>query len=289
MAELEKLLNRAKEMAKATGSADGKKDGEGDEELDEFTKLKNEICEMERQTRLDIKARDEFAEAIGTRDQKAEIVKQTSQIRNKIKEMRNKVDQLRQMVADQEEQLRKKNKTSEGLQNRKKLCDLCDARIDECERWAKGHSFVSAKDDPKKRALLKGANFDDTATPQLAHFVPSPTESEYEEIAGIEDWRLQINKNEQEIDQKLDQLVEGTSALVHIANQLHDEYEILGRMTDEVDEKMDKVDAKLESTNERVNALLEKVGGCSNCCIDIFLVLVILACLYFIASKFIKI
>lgn len=288
MAELEKLIGRAKAMAKETGSGDKNGDKDGDEEMDEFTRLKNEICDMERQCRLDIKARDEFAEAIGTRDQKAEIVKMTTSIRNSIKDMRSKVDQLRTIVTDEEEKLRKKNKTSEGLKNRKKLCDLCDARIDECERWMRGHSFVSVKDDPKKRALLKGANFDESATPTLATFVPSPTESEYEEIAGIEDWRLQINKNEQEIDQQLDQLVEGTSQLVYIANQLQQEYQILGVMTDEVDNKMDKVDEKLVTTTERVNKFLEKQGSCANCCIDIFLLLVILACIYFIVTRFVK-
>ena len=279
-------MKRLRAVEKETGG--NNKDDEMTEEqlnADPFIRLKQEIGRLERETRNDIKARDEFAENDATKNQKPEIVKQTTAIKQKVKELRAKSEQLRGILHEDAERMKKEKKTSEGLDNRKKMCDLIDARIDEVERYAKGLKFISAKDDPNRRALLKDANEENTS-PTMATFTPGPENSEYQEIEGFDDWMLMINKGEQEIDQKLDQLVDATSLLLNTANMLSEEYKVLGTMTDEVNEKMDKVDNKLEDSNKRVKDLIEKVGGGSNCCIDFFLILVIIACIYFIVSQF---
>lgn len=286
--ELDQLMKRIRAVEKETGG--NTKDDEMTEEqlnADPFIRLKQEIGRLERETRNDIKARDEFAENASTRDQKPEIVKQTTAIKQKVKELRAKSDQLRSILHEEAEKMKKQNKTSEGLDNRKKMCDLIDARIDEVERYAKGLKFISAKDDPNRRALLKDAD-EEAGAPTMATFVPGPTESEFQEIEGFDDWQLMINKGEQEIDQQLDILVDATSLLVNTANILSDEYKILGTMTDEVNEKLDKTNDKLNDANKRVKETIEKVGGGSNFCIDLFLILIILACVYFVITQFIN-
>ena len=285
--DLDKLMKRVRGIEEATGSGKSKNSLDNNEDgADAFILLKREICQLERDTRNDIKARDEFAENSATRDQKAEIVKQTTAIKGKVKELRSKAAELRNMYETEVSDMKKKGKTSDGLENRKKMCDLIDARIDEVERYAKGLKFVSAADDETKRALLKGANFEATESPQLATFVPGPTESQYEEIDGIDEWRMQVQANEQQIDEQLDTLVEATSALVQTAQMLRDEYRVLGVMTDEVDQKIDKTDKKLQDTNEQLKKTIDKLGGGANCCLDIFLILVIIACVYFIITQF---
>ena len=284
---MDKLLKRVQAVAQITGNDKNQGKKTDDQEEDEFILLKREICQLERDTRNDIKARDDFAENSATRDQKAEIVKQTTQIRGRIKELRAKADELRGIYQKQVDEMKKQGKTSDGLDNRKKMCDLIDARIDEVERYCKGLKFVSARDDPSRRALLKGANFEATESPQLATFVPGPTNSEYEEIDGIDEWRMQVQENEQIIDEQLDQVVELTSQLVLTANMIRDEYAILGQMTDHVAEKIEKTDEKVVNTNEKLKETIDKIAGGRNCCLDIFLVLIILACIYFIVTQFI--
>ena len=286
--EMEKLIKRARAVAQQTGDEKGKKKKNDEEEnVDDFILLKREICEYERDTRNDIKARDEFAENPATRDQKAEIVKQTTAIKGRIKELRAKADELRNIYQKQVDDMKKRGTTAANMENRKKMCDLIDARIDEVERYAKGLKFVSAQDDPSRRALLKGANFEETESPQLATFVPGPTNSEYEDIDGIDEWRMQVQENEQVISDQLDQVLELTSQLVLTSRMIQDEYAILGTMTDKVDEKITKTDDKLVNANEQLKETIDKIAGGRNCCLDIFLIILILACIYFIVTQFI--
>lgn len=288
MTEMDKLLGRVKYIAKLTGSKDENKDYKGeDEEVDAFTLLKRQINDEVREVRQDIKNRNEEADAHDAASRKPEIVKQTTAIRGRIKDLRNKSQQLRDMVDREAKELKSKGKESSGLDTRRKMCDLIDAHIDECERWSKGHSFVSVRDDPSKRALLKGADFNDNANPPLVTFTPDPTQTELEEIDGIDEWRMQIQANEKEIDEKLDLLVEGTSRVVHLANMLGEEYRILGTMVDDVDKQMDKTSSNLDDANKKVKETLEKVGGGGNCCLDIFLVVAIVACLWFIIQRYV--
>ena len=285
---MEKLIKRAKAVAELTGKDKSKDPLKNDEDdADEFILLKRDICQLERDTRNDIKARDEFAENFATRDQKAEIVKQTTAIKGKVKELRAKAEQLRDIYQKNADDMKKKGKTSDGLESRKKMCDLIDARIDEVERYAKGLKFVSARDDPARAALMKGANTELTESPQLATFVPGPTESEYQEIDGFDEWRLQVQANEQQIDEQLDTVVEISAQLLRSAQMINQEYEILGKMTDEVADKLDKTDQKLVNANDQVKETIDKIAGGRNCCLDVVLILLILCCLYFIITQFI--
>jgi len=282
---MEPLLRRAHAIAKRTGSdtnntslvADGEK-------ADGFTLLKREINQLITKARNDCKARDDFRDGVGTKDQKSELVRQTASLQSMISELRQKSTNLREVLSND----KKKSKTpdTDMFQNREKICNLIDAHIDEVEKWVKGSQFVSPKNDPSKKALLKGAKADITVSPMKIDYKPSPTETELEDIDGIDEWRAQVQENEQAIDGKLDLVLEGSYRVRNLANTLSEEYKVFGTMLDDVEKKMDHANDTVVNGTQRAKETLEKVTG-GHCCLDLFLIIVILACLYFIIQKYI--
>lgn len=279
---MEALLRRVREVAEATGNEQQKQSITGDgEKVDKFTLLKREINLEIREVRNAIKERDRFSESRGAKNDQAEIVRMSTLIRSQIVELRKKEDQLKALIG------KPKKGEEEKVANREKMAQLIHAHIDECERWFKGMKFVSAKDDPNKRALLKGANFNENADPKLVDVIPGdPTETELEDIDGIAEWQMQVNANEDMIDEQLDQLVDATQAIKHLSIQIRDEYSILGTMTDDVQKKMDKSGENLEDANKQLEKTAKKVNAKANCCLDITLILLLIACVGFIIWKY---
>jgi predicted nucleic acid-binding Zn-ribbon protein len=272
------LLERVRAVAKATGTKDDSQTivPEG-ETVDEFTHLKREINLHIRELRNAIKERDTFAGSRAAREDKAEIVRQSTQIRTRLTDIRAEAQRLREMVMKEQRRLESKGKPTNVLDNRFKMCDLVEAHIEECDRWFKGLSFASVKDDPAKRMLLKGSQFTQPA-PIQANFVPKDsTETELEQIDGIDEWRIQIQESEQVIDQRLDEIVQQTAAVRNLAVMIGHEYKALGIMIDEVESQMDKTQDNLDTTNAQLEKTKKKLASKKNCCIDIFLFLIIIA------------
>ncbi|KAH0788560.1 hypothetical protein GPJ56_007525 [Histomonas meleagridis] len=286
---MEKLLRRVEEIGKATGNKDTpESQGKNNKKVDKFTLKKREINLQIRELRNDIAERDRYANARGTKDDKPEIVRQSTLIRTKLQNVKEEAKAIRDMVIKEEAKYSKKGKECPNIENRYKMCDLIDAHIEECERWFKGLSFVSQKNDPMKAALLKGANFSANLNPELVTFVPQdPTQTELEEIDGIDEWQLQINENEQAIDEKIDQVLEGTEFLKHLAQTMHDEYQVLTVMTDDVDKQMDKTQENLDDANKRLEHTKDALGTKAGCCMDVFLVILLICCVGFILWKYV--
>jgi uncharacterized coiled-coil DUF342 family protein len=284
---MNELLNRVQAIARATGNKDDHQIVTEGEEVDEFTLLKRQINLDIRELRNAIRDRDEYANSRGAKEDKAEIVRQSTVIRTRLQEIRGNAQRMRDMVAKEEDKLKSKNKSAEGLGNRYKMCDLVDAHIEECDRWFKGLQFASVKDDPSKRLLMKGSNFQEVQTVQTVDFQPQDaTQSELAEIDGIEEWRMQIQENEQKIDQQLDQVLEGTLQIKKLATVLGQEYQELGIMIDEVDHQMDKSQQNLDSANAQITDLKKKLATKQNCCIDVTLFLLILAIVGYLIWKY---
>ena len=263
---MEQLIHRIDAINESVGGSKDDKNSKEDTKKDEFILLKEEICAQEKQIRAEIQERNEYVENESNKNNQKEIFTKSNQIKLKIKDLTAKAARLREIVDEDEQKMKKKNKTSSGLENRKKMCDLIDARIEECSRYLKNNSYQNPRDDKKYKNLLKGAFVDeDLENPPLISFTPGPQNSEFEEIEGIDEWRLQIQQGEKEIDEKLDQTLEGAIAVKQLAKTLSDEYAIEGAMLEEVENKLDKANGKLEKTNEKLKKTMEKVGGGSNC------------------------
>lgn len=284
---MDQLLKRVNAIAEATGNSPKKEDVTQGQDIDEFTRLKRTINLEIREIRNDIKDRDEFADSFAGKNDQPEIAKKSARIMTRIKDLRSKHSDLVNLIRQEESKLQKKNKDVKALDPRKKMADLIEAHIDECDRWSKGKSLLKQKDDPSKAMLLKGAKlgYDTTFNPN--NFVPSnATETELEEVDGIDEGLMQLRENEVLVDQQLDMLVETTAKIKVIATRLGEEYRVLGGMMDEVEGKMDKTANNLEESQNQLDKLAKAVGGKQNCCFTIFLLLALVACVYFVITEF---
>lgn len=288
---MEQLLKRVQAIAIATGSKEGHEDANAsDKNVDEFTQLKRDLNLKVREIRNDIKERDEYASSRGGREEKTEIIKKNAVIRNEIKDAQDQAKQMREIVMAEEGRMVEKNQDASALQNRYKMCDLIDAHISECERWFKGLTFTSVKGDPTKRDLLKGAKLNTEMTnPTLIDVQPptDPTQTELEDIDGIEEWQLQVQENEQIIDSQIDQVLAGSYAIAQLANQIGNEYQVLSEMDRDVDAKMDKTQANLDSANAQLKKTSAVLNAKRNCCFDITLIVLFVCCVGFILWKYV--
>lgn len=288
---MEQLLRRVEAIAIATGSKEGHEDANAsDKNVDEFTQLKRDLNLKIREIRNDIKERDDFAESKGGREDKTEIIRKNANLRTEIKDAQDQAKHMRELVMIEEGKMVQNNQDATALQNRYKMCDLIDAHIAECEKWFKGLTFTSVKSDPAKRDLLKGAKLNSEMTnPTLITVEPpqDPTQTELEDIDGIEEWQLQIQENEQEIDSKLDQVLAGSYAIAQLADQIGSEYQALSEMDRDVDAQMDKTQANLDSANAQLKKTSAVLNAKRNCCFDITLILLLVACVGFILWKYV--
>jgi predicted nucleic acid-binding Zn-ribbon protein len=281
------LLQRVQAVAQQTGSKDaGKSVVPEGESVDEFTHLKREINLHIRELRNSIKERDTYAQGGGGKDDTNEIVRQSNAIRTKISEARAEAARLREMVTKTERQRSAKGKSVEDLENRRRMCDLVDAHIDECDRWFKGLSFASVTDDPPKRLLFKGSQLQQAVPIQADFKPPDATETKLEQIDGINEWRLLIQATEQEIDTKLDSVVVATAAVAQLAKTISHEYEALGIMVDEVEGQMTKTGDNLDGANEKLADVKKKLASGKNCCIDLTLFVIMIALIGFLIWKY---
>ena len=286
---MNKLLERVNAVAVATGNKDKKSQlVTENEEVDEFTLAKRRMNLDIRELRQMISDRDKYANSITGKNDQPEIIRQSNEIRKRIRDLRDVAASMRQMIEKDRDKARKKGVDLSGVEAREKMCDLIDAHLDECEQWSKGHSFSSAKDSSKRRALLKGANLQDDGPVEMANFVPGdPTESALENIDDIDEWRLQVQENEQVIEEQLTQILEQTQAVSVLSKKIGDEYEALGIMVNDVEEQMEKAENNLGETNAQMEHAKKKLASASNCCCDIFLFLIMLALVGFLIWKYV--
>lgn len=69
--------------------------------------------------------------------------------------------------------------------------------------------------------------------------------------------------------------------------KLGKEYAGLERIIDGVDRNMDKTQDNLDSANKKLKDVVESVSKGANCCFEIFLLLALAACIYFVCVRFI--
>ena len=282
---MQRLLDRVNEIAMATGNKDKKSQlVTENEKVDEFTLSKRYMGVQVRELREMISDRDKYANSISGKNDQPEIIRQSNEIRKRIRELRDKASSMREMV---EHDANKKGVDPASIDARRKMCDLIDAHIDECENWSKGQSFASTNNS-KRRALLKGSNLQDDGPVEMASFVPGdPTESALENIDGIDEWRIQIQQNEQVIEEQLDEILVKSQAMRQLTNKITAEYETLGVMVDDVGKEMDKAEENLQGTNEQMAHAKKKLASASNCCCDIFLFLILIALVGFLIWKYV--
>lgn len=192
---MDKLLKRVEAIAAATSNKEENPNNSSrNDNIDDFIQFKRDLSSKIREIRNCIKDRNEYANFPGGCPDKIELNNKSAKIQNDIKMSQNQLKIMRNIVKNDEKMM--KSQDAPIIQNRYKICDLIDAHLAECENWSKGLRLSSAKEDPLKQHLLKGAKFnDEMINSTLEELQPTdPTQTELEDIDNIEEWQLQIQK-----------------------------------------------------------------------------------------------
>jgi len=231
--------------------------------IDEFTRLKKKVANQTKNIRQLIKNREELEKtAPGT----VATVQISSDIRTAIKELRNDAAAMDKLQKEEKEAYIKKNKTvpekEELMDKREEIVQLVFDHVEEIKTLDQKRHGESAFTNNKKGA--------------------DPTITELPDIddAGFQ----QMRKNDQVIDQALDQIGEGVQQLKEIANEMGNEIGKHSTMLDDLDLKVDKVNDELENINIRLRKALDSVRKGDRFIIDIILLCILLGLCGYIYS-----
>jgi len=163
-----------------------------------------------------------------------------------------------------------KPEEEEEIERKKEIVDLCRQHIEECKRLEKqvrGNTGYSFSESTKNQDVII------TSLP---------------DIDGDEGFQL-LRLQDQEIDEKLEQVSRGVKDLETMAKEMGKEIDMQGMMIDEVESKVVIANEKLANLNKRLKKTLAAYRKPDRFCIDIILLVVLLAIggyLYNTFSKF---
>lgn len=260
---LDSLIARMELVADKCGDPRDKKKKEQDEAaMDEFTRLRRQIAREVKETRQDIERRNEL---LGETSNTVVTAKQSAGIRTRIKEIEADVERLgalQKKAADKIEKKKTKGKKVKEedvkeAQYREEIVDLCLKHIAECKHMEKS-GFGN----------LANSFFDGY----------TKNEKPVESLPDIDDDDFKLlRQNDAQIDQKLDLVSQGVQVLNQMAVEMGNEIQLQGVMLNDLDKKVDETQATLDNLNRRLKKTLEKVRKADRFCIDIILVVIVLA------------
>lgn len=234
-----------------------------DENMDEFTRIKKKLAWQVKNIRQLIHDRDDMEKtAPGT----VATVELSHKIRHALKEVRTDATQLDKIQKDEKASYIKKNKQDESreeqIELREEIVGTVFDHIEECKQLDQkrhGDSAFSKSSAPKDPLVTSLPDIDD---------------------AGFQ----LLRKNDQAIDNMLDNVAAGVSNLREIALEMGKEAEAQGVMLDDLDNKVDKVNDQLENINIRLRKALESVRKGDRFIVDLILLCVLLGLCGYIYS-----
>jgi len=229
---------------------------------DDFTKLRKELANNLRNIREQIQERNSL---MGKNDMgNTTTVKLGRDIRNGLKEVIKEADALEELQkkkqADKLERKKLKGKKidpkeEEDVKARQEIVDLSRQHIEECRRL-------------EKQVRGAGGTF----------FETEKSDATVTSLPDIEDESFQLLiQQDNEIDVKLDGVAKGVAVLKEMATEMGKEVEMQEVMIEELNTKVEKTNAKLINLNQRLKKTLEGVRKANRFCIDIILIVIILA------------
>jgi len=264
---LENVLTRLEDIAsKCQDPSIRKKKEQEESEMDDFTRLKKQIAQQVKETRKEIEERNKL---LGETSNTVATAKQSQAIRTKIREIEASTEDLRQLQEKQQKKLDKKKEKGKAsdddikeMDYRNQIVDLCAKHIAECKHLEKqGFSNNNAFFD----GYTKGDE-------QVITSLPDIDDSDFQTL----------RQNDAKIDVKLELVGQGVEVLRNMAVDIGREIELQGVMINELDQKVDVTNAQLNNLNRRLKNTLEKVRKADRFCIDIILVIILLALIGYI-------
>mmetsp|Transcript_42194 Transcript_42194/g.68453 ORF Transcript_42194/g.68453 Transcript_42194/m.68453 type:complete len:290 (-) Transcript_42194:117-986(-) len=269
------LIRRIELVEFETGDGKTTKKKKSKEELqDEFTNLKKEIGRQISEIRKAIKERDEMnVKKVGRK----EIVEKSAHVRQLLRTVKEDSARLRQLLQQQE---RKKVKgkpylTEEKLQVRQDMVKLVFDHIEECEQLEK-RRYAGDKSEKDRANLLRGAS---TASSSKQTYQRSAMDSELPDLEDpeLEEGLAKLRKKNEELDKDLDQISKGVGELGQLAQNMNSEVRLQSSMLDELQDKVDKTRDHMQNTNKRMKMLVEKIAPPQRFCVDIVLLVILVA------------
>lgn len=276
LSSMESLLRKVRYIQEQTST--GKKENKSQREFeDEFSRKLHHINKELKEVR----------DLLGERNQKRGTYQKEAlhwaKLKVKIDNITKDASALRGLV----------KKTTGGtpppavIEKRQKFCDLVDAHLDEVKQWARGQTPMLARNDPKRKALLQGADFNPNANPVLLEMPPdgNPTYTDLQDIEGYDEWKAHFDENERILHGQIDEVGRLSKELGYKAVQIGDEGKKLDDLIDHNSRKIEDTQERVLDTTRKVDALLEKMNK-GSCLLDVILIVTIGLCIYFIVSKF---
>jgi hypothetical protein len=115
--------------------------------------------------------------------------------------------------------------------------------------------------------------------PRSAHPHPSPHQP-----TPLDPRRQEWEASRARQDARIDRIERGVASLADMARGMGEEVEKQAPVLDDVDRQLGAVTGRLKSNNQRLTGLVTALRGRRSACLDIFLVLVILAIVVYIVS-----
>jgi len=262
---LDNLIQRLEYVHdKCRDPKDKKKQEQDEANMDDFTRLKKSIAKEIKETRQAIEERNEL---LGDNNNNSvATAKMSSNIRSRLRGIEGDIEKLQEIQKKQVDKIEKKkakNKTVSEEEVREseyrtEVVDLCQKHIAECYHLEKS-GFGNVQN-----AFFEGYTKKDE---KVVSTLPDIDD---------DDFRL-LKQNDRKIDEKLDVIAQGVSVLGEMANEMGKEIEMQGVMIEELTQRVDDTQATLNNLNKRLKKTLEKVRKGDRFCIDIILLIVVLA------------
>jgi len=261
---LDNLISRIQTIHDKCGDPKERKRKEEEEaNLDDFTRLKKQIAKEIKETRQQIQERNEL---LSQTDSTVATAKMSSGIRSRLREIESDVDRLRALQKKQEDKIEKKKAKNKPVEEddikenefRIEIVELCVKHIGECKHLEK-QGFGNAN-----TAFFEG--YTKTDEPVISS-LPDIEDPDF----------LILRQNNSVMDNKIELIGQGVQTLHVMATEMGKEIEVQGTMIQELDVQVDKTNAELNNINKRLKKTLEKVRKGDRFCIDIILIIIVLA------------
>jgi syntaxin of plants SYP7 len=96
----------------------------------------------------------------------------------------------------------------------------------------------------------------------------------------------QLKRNDQQLDQQLEQISKGLTRLKGIAVDQSNEIKLQGVMIDQIGENMDKATGHLNDVNLKLKETLQKAGGATNIIVKMILLILLLGVAAYLYKMF---
>eukprot|EP00771_Trimastix_marina_P003914 gnl/Trimastix_PCT/625.p1 GENE.gnl/Trimastix_PCT/625~~gnl/Trimastix_PCT/625.p1 ORF type:complete len:325 (-),score=63.58 gnl/Trimastix_PCT/625:60-1034(-) len=244
---------------------------------DILTRRKRDAIDSLRSIRQDIGLRD--SEVAAGKGDSQEVRQLGVKIRQGIRKVEDMAAQIEQETVNREAEARKKNasdNTKMLAEKSREVLNLVKENIDLCKEMDR------APEASNREELLDGgrAAFNAQRAANVPQHIQTMSSGERNQA-----WMMLQQKEQEELDPLLDQVAQNVGELGQMARNFSAVLDQHEQMLTEIDKKVDKNIAKVQDVNKKVKRANDMAGKGSNRCLNIILILIIVAVAGYILTR----